>query len=73
VLTARDSCCEEVAEGAGAYADPLSAQSLAEGLWKLSSDAAYRFQLEEAARRQAIRFNLQSLTEDLYRHYQGLL
>ena len=73
VLTARDSCCEEVAESAGAYADPLSVDSLAEGLWKLSSDASYRFQLEEAARQQAGRFNLASLTEDLFAHYKRIL
>jgi glycosyltransferase involved in cell wall biosynthesis len=73
VLSARDSCCEEVAADAGIYADPLSVESLAEGLVKLSSDAALRFQLEEAARRQAGRFDLKSLTEELHSHYQRIL
>lgn len=73
VLAARDSCCEEVAAEAGIYVDPLSPESLAEGIHMISTDAALRFQLEDAARRQAGQFDLKSLTEELHSHYTRLL
>jgi len=73
VLTSRNSCFEEVAGDAAGYADPLSIDDMAEGILRLSTDAALRFQLEESARRQAGNFNLQSLTDELHQHYQRIV
>jgi glycosyltransferase involved in cell wall biosynthesis len=73
VLASSDSCCEEVAGPAGIYADPTSEKSLAEGLISLSTDSSLRFQLELSASRQAEKFNLQLLTEELHNHYRRIL
>jgi glycosyltransferase involved in cell wall biosynthesis len=73
VLTSKDSCFEEVAGDAGGYVDSMSADDIAEGMLAISEDAGLRFQLEEAARRQASRFDLKTLTEELHSHYKRLL
>jgi len=73
VLTSKGSCFEEVAAEAGIYTDPNSSDDIAEGLLQMSGDQGLRFSLEEAARRQATRFDLKSLTEELFAHYRKIV